>query len=206
MDIEKCKETLELMKAVAIDARVYDRMFLGFGTLLGAIRDNGIIKHDTDMDVCFLPMVNSAKDRYFEMAFEAGLMNGWNRDKTKYLESDRAAKNDLDSFQWFSVKKEPEYPKCCNWFFTPWNEVLWHGKASFWKRNDKLYMKGIPESFFDELISIDFLGIKFHIPRSVGAILDFWYGDWMTPKYDGESDHRMVMTYKTFKDKSSWHF
>lgn len=199
------------LKSASEKAGIADKMIISFGTLLGAIRDRGIIPHDTDMDVCFLPLTIKEKENYYQICHKRGLFNGWNklikRTSGGFEKTDRISRvdnSDESEITWFSTKIDEEETKCCNWFLTEWNNIIWHHKGLFWQKQGRPYLKGAPKECFEDIQKIEFLGEEFNSPIKAGSILDFWYPNWMVPKYEGESCHDIICTYDNYFDKKTW--
>ena len=226
MEIESCKRILVALRDASEEAGIADKMILGFGTLLGAVRNRSIIEHDTDMDVCFLPLTIEEKEKYYDICHRKGLFNGWFAllkqegdgkiyDKIKEFEcTDRISREisrQSSEINWFSTKIGESETKCCNWFLTEWEGIMWHHKGPFWKKDfgntrggSRCYLKGAKSEFFRGTSTIEFLGESFRIPNSTGSLLDFWYPNWMVPKYEGESCHDIIATYDNYFDKTTW--
>jgi len=120
-------------------------------------------------------------------------------------------------FTWFSLRKEKEYPKFCHWIMVNWNGITWHSKAGLWitkhkfdkrqynyKDTDEAILKGIPQKYVNDLMEINFYGIKIQIPTLYGACLDFLYPGWLIPSHRGSSSHKIVCIAKKWTDKNTW--
>lgn len=176
----------------AKDADMFQYMFLAFGSLLGYVRNRGVIEHDNDMDVGFLThaLEKAQYDHYIESLEKYGCFK--NRRKQTF---NQITKNPF----WISIRKHPKENcwKCCNWFFFEHNGYLWHHKGLDSK------IKGLPAKYLELGDYITFLGQKIRIPKYSGACLDFWYPDWRTPRKGGSS-YGVLMNVKNWKDKKTW--
>ncbi len=209
MNLESSIDILKSLKECAISAKIQDKMFLGFGTLLGAIRERSIIEHDTDLDVCFLPLTPSEKERYYAKCNSQGLLDGWPDPSV------RIASKPTGEILWFSAKKSEKATKCCNWFFEEWAGNMWHTKGKLWTSeyhfdrkkydlSDDAVMKGAPANLFKKLTEVDCFAGKFNYPLNSGELLDFWYPHWIEPRYAEESTFAKIARVGKWYDKNTW--
>lgn len=211
MKIESSKQILIDLKKCALKANVHQKMFICFGTLLGAVRERSIIEHDTDMDIGFLPLTAEEKEKYFKCCSDAGLMDGWP------VPSDRVTSKPTGEILWFSAKSGKKETKCCNWFFEEWSGMMWHTKGKTWVNkdlfdphknpydlNDEAIMKGAPGYCFNSLSQISLFGELFLAPEKTGTILDFWYPNWFYPTYGGESSFETIAKVGKWHNKETW--
>jgi hypothetical protein len=210
MDTLSAKELLKEMIACGHRAGVAKYMFLGFGTMLGAIRDNSFIPHDDDMDICFLPISAELKDRYLDECIKAGLMDGW-PDSSKRISSKPSGE-----LLWFSTKKTEKGARSCNWFFIYWDDCLWHTKGRLWvsdlhfdpklgyKSGDEGIMLGAPSEYFNQLSEIKFEGLSVNIPKLAGTLCDLYYPGWLTPKEGGSSAQDRIARIPRWSEEDEW--
>lgn len=149
-----CK-TKELLDKAGI------KFALGYGSLLGAVRGDGIIKTDTDMDIFTW---EEEKLRGNLISFQkAGLKiwritPGWG-----YSFITDESKAHIDVF----ILKE----------LTGWKTLPW--------RLHCISLGGwiTPRKYFREWGEVEFLGEKVRCPANPEKILEFWYGsDWRIPQ------------------------
>jgi hypothetical protein len=220
-------ELLGTMKKCAIRAGIYEHMFLAFGSILGAIRPTiryhhkpqpywarGQIEHDSDADMGFL------KDRcepqqlenYYNYCCSEGLMSSWHN------MNDRQQRRRNDgSLLWFSVRRGKRQVKCCNWMFFEHNGYSFHSKGRKWlvarhlpsvdlntKKKSEALAKGVPAKYVQELVDIEFEGLKMHVPKMSGTLLDLWYPSWHKPKKGGASAEEAVLVVGEWADPGTW--
>lgn len=202
------------LNAAAEKAGIRDRLFMGFGTLLGYIMFGDFIPKDRDMDMCILSdgLTTEQTDRYAEYAY--------NVDSVKPSRWEFSKREDTGKMLWFSVGyKNPvsdDGTKSCNWFFYSWNGMWWHSKGGKWVNprkinqgkigynlKDEAVGLGLPQENISSLVEVDFNGVKVNIPSTPGSCLDVWYPGWCV-KGDGASAHRNVMVVGKWFDENTW--
>lgn len=195
-------------------AGIADRLFIGFGTLLGYVMFGDFIPKDRDMDMCILSdgLTPEQTDKYAEAAYQVDTMKPSRWETSK--------RDDNGKMLWFSVGyKNPlseQGVKSCNWFFYSWNGFWWHSKGGRWVNPRKMNQAKVGYNLSDaaiglgqlagtigSLVSVDFNGIRVNIPNNPGACCDHWYPGW-SPNGDGASAHRFVMVVKSWADENSW--
>jgi len=206
----KLVEQLKFIRQAAIKAGIWDYVFLGYGTMLGAVRDGGIIGHDSDADICLLAdkFDKQAEDRFYEALWGYKLFDARHKE---------VRRSDTNRILWVSVKREKQGMKTCIWFQQRWNGYYWHSKGKNWvwkigknlnpplDQNHTAVGKGIPESYFDTLVSINWYGQDdWKIPMNFGRCLDFYYPNWYFPKKGGSSASSYILDVPSWKDKSGW--
>lgn len=211
MNFPEARNLLQKAKEAAIAAGVYDRMFIAFGTMLGAIRPTkrkdgryyrGFMEHDHDMDIALLPMSPDEKEKFFQECEKRGI---WRH---------RIQRVDVQGIVWFKLKISGA--SSCVWFLFGFDQYLFHSKGNLWLKPDKFrhfdsmtirtargMALGAPAKFFTPLTEIDFEGMKMNVPLQAGSLCDHWYTGWHTPK-GGSSEKKAVLRIGNWKDKSTW--
>ncbi len=148
------KKILETTKRLFNDVGM--EPILAFGTLLGAIRDNGIIKGDEDVDV-------------------------FCDDESKLLES--LPYFDENGLKLIRVFSGVFYSFRLNDRCYIDVYIITEYKFNIWKLYCyKVYGRAMPKKYFKSYEYIDFLGSKYKVPANSENLLAFWYGDsWRIP-------------------------
>ncbi len=221
--IEQLRVCLESARKVGIEKA----LFINFGLLLGIIRENDFISFDDDVDVCLkADMITADQEiKYFKLLEKAGLFGArkkWSTVKAedgfqKSLINSNKKEGPKVRLTWFSLRTQKEYPKFCHWLMFPWNGCYWHTKAGLWVTNrkfslkrfsytqkDDAILKGIPETFLKELITVNFYGLNVQIPQNYGSCLDFMYPGWLVPRMKGASAKKIVCVARDWHNRKTW--
>lgn len=224
----KALEEIRIIYKCAKEAGIEKAVFVGFGLLLGIVRESDFIKHDDDVDMCVRSDLITAEQelKYYNLLLKNGMFGARRRlsfretsNGFKYNQVVAGVNTKEVRFTWFSLRKKVGYPKFCHWFFFPWNGYYWHTKSGKWVNRRKFnfvqwditpsgmvaVMKGIPADCFDgSMEKIRFYGIDINIPAKYGTCLDFWYPGWRIPKKGGASAKNVVCTVNNWHDQTSW--
>lgn len=151
------EEAVELIRTVKkLFHEVGLEFYLAWGTLLGAVRDKGLIKGDEDVDV----YVDDEQKLFDNLPFFYD--NG--------LKLIRMWKKHIYSFRVNNNAFIDIYIK------SPCGISLWKP----WCCSFKGYVT--PKKYLDKVEDIDFLGEECKCPANPERILEFWYGKtWRTP-------------------------
>jgi hypothetical protein len=183
---------------------IADRMFLGFGNLLGYALKHDFMPNDDDIDMSFMAdsITQEQRHKYLLECKKAGLtedrMRGPALIEGKYV--------------WFSIGPLSPYHqngvKSCQWFMFEHGGYLWHSKGSQWIGRaglNKNYptAKGIPIKLFqDGFKKVMFGNIEVQVPKNIGSILDAWYSPWLIRKK--ESSRIETILVMPSNDRKTW--
>lgn len=157
MDLVIAEENIKIFHSIIHNSRV--RYGLMFGTLLGAIRENGFIKHDEDTDIYVL-----SEDRELFLRLLPQF-------KTQELKVVR------DEGHYISLMRKNEYIDI--YFFDLCRKFNFK-KYRFLKDNFEVEAYQLEES-----IKRPFLGVEIMVPKDPEKVLVKLYGkDWRIPKKD----------------------
>lgn len=210
MKKSKLIEQLKYIRQAAIKSGIWDYTFLGYGSMLGAIRDNGIIEHDSDADICVLSDKISKRQeiRFYQYLHEYRLFEERHKEKRR---------PDTGRLLWCSVKRFKAGMKTCIWFQHPWNGFYWHSKGRNWiskighRLNPPIMSgieaigKGIFEDYFDDLVEVDWYHVPWKVPFKYGKCLDFYYPNWSTPKKGGASESEYLWIVPDWNKQDTWY-
>lgn len=165
MNLEIAEENLKIFYSIIHNSGV--RYGLMFGTLLGAIRENGFIKHDEDTDIYVL---SEDKDAFYRLL--PSLKN----------EGLKVVRNS-DSF--VSLMKDDEYLDV--YFF----ELI--RKLNFKKYRSLNNNYVIRASYLESYNEMIFLGMNIRIPSQPEKVLKTLYGkSWKIPIKDSFAEPRSL--------------
>ena len=164
---------------------------MAYGSLLGAIREHGFIKHDLDLDV-FIWI-----DDFSEKIHEILLKNGFKLEHRFLVENgelgreETYSKYDVSIDIFYVYPSSGNYPYACS--FYPW------GDAVTWGQSMKKYGKLLAQKW-DTPIGREFELVKFEtmyvkVTKNYDEFLKFTYGDdYMipNPNYHGEDSKHYI--------------
>lgn len=163
-----------------LDANGY-KYSLAFGTMLGAVREHGFIKHDLDIDVFM--WIEDFNDNFIKILKESGftLKHTFFVDNGKWAREDTIEKDgvQIDIFYIYPALEGMKYSYCCD-FFPREN-------CRSWEQSIRMYGGLLPRRLempiSKELIRVDFESLSLPVLSNAHEFLSFRYGrDYMTPK------------------------
>ncbi len=189
---ESALQLLKIVVSVLDDFNI--KYYLDFGTLIGAIRDKGLIPWDDDIDISLLKeedyhkipkVLDIIKKRYklrtYIATFESSNKKRKKREEKVYQE--KVIFTDDNNFQIAKVRNNKFLSfgrgnTCIDIFFKYKFEAY-----SYWVAYGQV--NRIPLEYTSEdLIEINFYDMKCKIPKVYDKYLTYKYGDWKTEKQD----------------------
>lgn len=150
------KYMVEMLRRVIPD----DRWFIGYGTLLGIVRENQCIDHDDDIDI----LVDNSDDNYNRLkqeldqrGFTFNYGHGINN-HTRILKTNHTDQFCSTDFYMCDVDDQGN-------FIDTWEQVSW---LNCWKDG--------------KLLTQQWNGVTLNIPNNYETKLNWRYGDWKTKK------------------------
>ena len=168
----------EFLKICDILDELKVNYFLQSGILLGAIRDNDLIKWDWDIEISvfsdeFLSKIDLIVDKLKKNQFKIKKVN---------------KKKDDSKIDFIG-----EYPENVTGY-TIWSWNYSSIRDVYWRREFSL-----PSKFLTSFSKIDFLGRQFNCPNNPKEYLEFAYGNWRVPLRSSDKDLYNSKSYKNRK-------
>jgi len=174
------------------------KWFVCFGTLLGLIRDNGVVKGDDDIDIgmYYEDLTKNGGDGYRRLVL---LFKKWGY-KIKHEIRPRGIIPDIPLNIHFTHKELPDLDIFA-WY--KYKKIRYHTYDVDHTKEVKpkeYTLKGVMAEWLDETIMMKFpfLSKQIGVPLRYGTLLDEWYPNWGVPQ-KGESKTRWVKKVRDFK-------
>lgn len=191
--LQNGKDILQQFNAAMRDGDYF--YTLAFGTMLGAVREKGFIKHDLDIDVYmwnedWSPALRTHLQKHgFELIHNFLVDNGASGREETY------AKDNISIDIFYLYPPINEYPYCCDFLMYP-------GTATFRQSIEKyggLIARRIELPIKKERVLTQFEGLSLYIPSNYDEILSFRYGpDYMipNPKWSFKSHNNHIIVWE----------
>jgi phosphorylcholine metabolism protein LicD len=194
----------DAIKVLKIVVEVLDNYgidyYLDFGTLIGAIRDNGLIPWDDDIDISLmnqddykkipdvLKEISKKNLRTYLFTFDSSFRKRKKRKKVIHCK-EKVSFTNSQNYQIAKVRTNKfllfgRGNTCIDIFFK-----YEYNDSSYWLAYGK--ENSVPLTYMcNELVDIDFCGIKCKIPKEYDKYLTYKYGNWKVPndKWNHEND------------------
>jgi phosphorylcholine metabolism protein LicD len=152
--------------------------FLQTGVLLGAVRDNDLIKWDWDIEISVLgeEFINEIDDVAAELQKNNFIISVVNKKKNdSKIDFIGQLDESVTGYTIFS------------WYHSKFRKVYWRREYS------------VPEKYFKKFSKINFMGREFKCPNNPQEYLSFAYGNWRTPLRTSVKDEYNTGKFKNKK-------
>ncbi len=152
--------------------------FLQTGVLLGAVRDNDLIKWDWDIEISVLgeEFINEIDNVAAELQKNNFIISVVNKKKNdSKIDFIGQLDESVTGYTIFS------------WYHSKFRKVYWRREYS------------VPEKYFKKFSKINFMGREFKCPNNPQEYLSFAYGNWRTPLRTSVKDEYNTGKFKNKK-------
>lgn len=203
----KLLSQLAVLLDCATRSGIAEHTILGYGTMLGMVREGRPLNNDNDGDICILTdrITKEQEDAFYGYLKEAKVFAFREREKRRL---------DTGRLLWLSCKMEEDGIKTCMWFQQLINGYYWHSKGDTWVTRigarlkpaitqAQAIMKGVVAEPFKRLKVVNFCGQQWRIPIGYGEVLDHWYPDWATERSE-QSREEILMIIPNWRNPNTW--
>ena len=168
---ERAKKVVKAQRLMEFLESKDMKVFINFGSLLGAIRENGLILEDNDIDICYISKFNKKEEVFRECQELKHKCREWGMLKAFFSSTKHSADEEADCYGQFHL-----------WFeglgvdlFTQWIDEEGNYWMHQWGNLGKIEIEPFREVLFE--------GVGVKVPKESEKILEALYGqDWKTPK------------------------
>lgn len=191
--LQNGKEVLRQFDAAMKDGNYF--YTLAFGTMLGAVREKGFIRHDLDIDVYMWNEDWSPALREHLRKHGFGLIHNFLVGGGTLGREETYAKDNISIDIFYLYPPVDEYPYCCDFLMYP-------GTATFRQSIEQhggLIARRIELPIKKERIFTQFENLELYIPSNYDEILSFRYGpDYMipNPKWSFKSHNNHIIVWE----------
>lgn len=176
--------------------------YLAFGSMLGAVREHGFIKHDLDLDVFMWAKDYSNGLKNILEGYGFKLKHSFLVDNGNLGREDTYSKYGVSIDIFYIYPAIDSYPYTCDFRAFP-GFVTWSNSQ---ERAGGVQARRIEIPVSVESVQVDFEGVKVNIPENYDEFLRFRYGDdYMIPNprwHNGENPHIVVWNNQKAEYKS----
>ncbi len=181
------------LEALELFCRVLDingcEYSLAFGTMLGAVREKGFIKHDHDIDLFIW------KDNFDNNVIKNLLREGFQWTNTRQVRDGELGREDQFTYRGLNIDlyflyDTEKMPYCCLFILDD---------------DKKFYPRRVELPISRKRRLQDFETLKLYIPENAEEVCEFRYGpNYMIPDpdYNWEADKSGVKDWKEYKDET----
>jgi len=170
--LETLKDFTEVLDSIEVNYT------LAFGTMLGAIREHGFIKHDLDIDlmIWISDYTEMIPQKLKEYGFSLKKSYSVDDKRTGYEETYQRNGIGIDIFYLYAQDKG--LPYCCDFLTFPDSASI----ENSIKKHGGLMPRKLELPYTKERVKVKFENLELYVPKNAHEILRFRYGeDYMIP-------------------------